>query len=129
MRFASRLLANQIFDFGIQKAQKSSTIYLKNVKWVTGKTQLKNHFNRYGKINDVSLFFDPKTGLHRGFASITFSNSDSADGAIRGRPHFIDGSEVLVDNQIPLDRMKHDKFSTHDFQEDLREWQGHRNQR
>jgi len=58
MRFASRLLTNQLFErFGIQNIQKPTTIYLKHVKWVTGRSQLEKHFDRYGKIKDVSLFF------------------------------------------------------------------------
>uniref|UniRef100_A0A915LH73 RRM domain-containing protein n=1 Tax=Meloidogyne javanica TaxID=6303 RepID=A0A915LH73_MELJA len=99
MRFASRLLTNQLFErFGIQNIQKPTTIYLKHVKWVTGRSQLEKHFDRYGKIKDVSLFFDPKTGLHRGFASITFAHSDSVEGALRARPHFIDGAESSLDS-------------------------------
>nr|CAD2199455.1 unnamed protein product [Meloidogyne enterolobii] len=130
MRFTSRLLTIQLFErFGIQNIQKPTTIYLKHVKWVTGRSQLEKHFDRYGKIKDVSLFFDPKTGLHRGFASITFAHSDSVEGALRARPHFIDGAEVLVEDRLPMERLKHDKFSTHEIQKGLHERQGHQNRR
>ena len=110
MRFALRLLSSQIFypNNLPHQAQKSATIYLKHVKWVTGRAQLENYFRDFGQIKDVSLFFvcilinlrkfnylkDPVTGLHRGFASITFVSSSSAERAISNTPHFIDGNEV-----------------------------------
>lgn len=34
-----------------------STVYLTHVKWVTGKTQLEKYFSRFGKVQDVLLFF------------------------------------------------------------------------
>ncbi|KAL7073847.1 hypothetical protein ACQ4LE_007598 [Meloidogyne hapla] len=129
MRFASRLLSNQLFErFGA--IQKPTTIYLKHVKWVTGRSQLEEHFVRYGEIKDVSLFFDPKTGLHRGFASITFANSGSVEKALRTRPHIIDGAEILVEDRLPMERLKHDKFSTQEFHKgSLREREGYQNRR
>lgn len=34
-----------------------STVFLTHVKWVTGKNQLEKYFSRYGKVQDVLLFF------------------------------------------------------------------------
>ncbi|EFP05355.1 hypothetical protein GCK72_018599 [Caenorhabditis remanei] len=78
------------------------TVYLTHVKWVTGKAQLEHYFKRYGPIQSVNMFYDPDTGLHRGFASITFDSKDSANKAIEQRPHVIDGDRVDVEPYIPL---------------------------
>lgn len=36
------------------------------------------------------------TGLHRGFASLTFWDPDSAASAMQERPHIIDGDRVGI---------------------------------
>uniref|UniRef100_A0AC35UAU8 RRM domain-containing protein n=1 Tax=Rhabditophanes sp. KR3021 TaxID=114890 RepID=A0AC35UAU8_9BILA len=55
--------------------QRKQTVYLSHVKWVR---QIEKYFSRFGKVEDVSLFFDSETGLHRGFASLKFSTQESA---------------------------------------------------
>uniref|UniRef100_A0A915CIH5 RRM domain-containing protein n=1 Tax=Parascaris univalens TaxID=6257 RepID=A0A915CIH5_PARUN len=80
----------------------NQTVYLTHVKWVTGKKQLEKYFSRFGPIKDVALFFDSESGLHRGFASLTFVNAESAAAAVQQRPHVIDGDLVGVEFSIPL---------------------------
>uniref|UniRef100_A0A915CH48 RRM domain-containing protein n=1 Tax=Parascaris univalens TaxID=6257 RepID=A0A915CH48_PARUN len=81
----------------------NQTVYLTHVKWVTGKSkQLEKYFSRFGPIKDVALFFDSESGLHRGFASLTFVNAESAAAAVQQRPHVIDGDLVGVEFSIPL---------------------------
>ncbi|TKR60208.1 hypothetical protein L596_027492 [Steinernema carpocapsae] len=99
MRFSAvRLLAKAAFS----TAENQQTVYLTHVKWVSGKNQLEKYFSRYGQVKDVSLFFDPETGLHRGFASVTFAKAESATKAVQSRPHVIDGDLVGVEFYIPL---------------------------
>ncbi|KAI6190168.1 RRM domain-containing protein [Aphelenchoides bicaudatus] len=105
MRAAVRSLARNIRSIGNlnDKVQnQKQTVYLTHVKWVSGKEQLTKYFSRYGKIKDVSLFFDSETGLHRGFASVTFDHPDSAAAAIQNRPHVIDGDIVDVEAYMPI---------------------------
>eukprot|EP00080_Pristionchus_pacificus_P021187 PDM81207.1 nuaf-1 [Pristionchus pacificus] len=78
------------------------TLYLTHVKWVTGKGQIEKYFSRYGTIRSIDMFFDPQTGLHRGFASLTFDRADSAAKALQQRPHVIDGDKVDLQLYIPL---------------------------
>ncbi|CAD6199543.1 unnamed protein product [Caenorhabditis auriculariae] len=78
------------------------TVYLTHVKWITGKSQLEHYFKRYGQIQSVNMFYDSRTGLHRGFASITFEEKESASKAIEQRPHVIDGDRVDVEPYVPL---------------------------
>ncbi|PAV86139.1 hypothetical protein WR25_24444 [Diploscapter pachys] len=77
------------------------TVYLTHVKWITGKNQLEHYFSRYGPIMSVNMFFDAETGLHRGFASVTFKNKESANKAIEQRPHVIDGDIVDLEPYVP----------------------------
>lgn len=49
------------------------------------------------KSTRVSVFIqDSESGLHRGFASLTFANAESAAAAVQQRPHVIDGDLVWI---------------------------------
>ncbi|KAK6756374.1 hypothetical protein RB195_014656 [Necator americanus] len=84
------------------------TVYLTHVKWVTGKHQLQNYFSRYGQVRSVNMFFDAETGLHRGFASVTFEHPESATKAMQHRPHVIDGDRIDLEPYIPMLSKKKD---------------------
>uniref|UniRef100_A0AC34F209 RRM domain-containing protein n=1 Tax=Panagrolaimus sp. ES5 TaxID=591445 RepID=A0AC34F209_9BILA len=101
MRLFHRLLTN----IG-RVSDQHQTIYLTHVKWITGKQQVEKYFSRFGKIQDVSLFFDAETGLHRGFASIKFEKPEAATAAIQSRPHVIDGDLVGIEFYQPMSNAK-----------------------
>lgn len=48
------------------------------------------------------MFFDSETGLHRGFASVTFDSQEGATRAIEQRPHVIDGDRIDVEPYVPM---------------------------
>ncbi|RCN33303.1 hypothetical protein ANCCAN_20874, partial [Ancylostoma caninum] len=70
--------------------------------------QLQNYFSRYGQVRSVNMFFDAETGLHRGFASVTFENPESATRAMQQRPHVIDGDRIDLEPYIPMLSKKKD---------------------
>lgn len=41
--------------------------------------ELKEHFGKYGEIDNVTLKSDPNTGRSRGFAFIVFKDTESLD--------------------------------------------------
>ncbi|KAK0411034.1 hypothetical protein QR680_005444 [Steinernema hermaphroditum] len=96
---AVRWLAKAAFS---APSQQHQTVYLTHVKWITGKNQVEKYFSRFGQVKDVSLFFDPETGLHRGFASVTFAKAESATAAVQNKPHVIDGDLVGIEFYMPL---------------------------
>ena len=125
MHRANRLLGKTMFGGGtsyqnstvgavLQQWDKknNATIFLKRIKWVTGRSELESHFSKFGGIKDIAMFFDPATGLHRGHASITFDSAQSAEEAIASGPHHIDGAMITAhfDMPKPLDNMAHNKF-------------------
>ncbi|KAI6185337.1 RRM domain-containing protein [Aphelenchoides besseyi] len=111
MRYGLRSLARTIRSIGAEQNTQinNQTVYLTHAKWVTGKDQLHKYFSRYGKVKDVSMFFDPITGLHRGFASVTFAKPEGATAAIQNRPHVIDGDIVDVEVYLPFKAQKSSK--------------------
>uniref|UniRef100_A0AC35ERP4 RRM domain-containing protein n=1 Tax=Panagrolaimus sp. PS1159 TaxID=55785 RepID=A0AC35ERP4_9BILA len=107
MRLFNRLLSNAYHRVSDQR----QTIYLTHVKWITGKQHIEKYFSRFGKIQDVSLFFDAETGLHRGFASLRFEKPEAATAALQSKPHVIDGDIVGIEFFQPLNPVK-SKFKT-----------------
>ncbi|CAD5224150.1 unnamed protein product [Bursaphelenchus okinawaensis] len=95
-----RLTRRVLFEF--LKSSPEQTVYLTHLKWVTGKQSIQNYFSRFGKVQDVNLYYDSKTGLHRGFASVTFAQIEGAKNVIRSCPHVIDGELVGVNNMMPV---------------------------
>lgn len=57
-RISSRLLTNfSKLAACSRNVEPRATVFLTHVKWVTGKSQLEKYFSRYGKVQDVILFF------------------------------------------------------------------------
>jgi len=50
---------------------------------------LRSHFERYGRVNEIELLRDRETNRLRGFAFVTFDDEDSADKCIQRRSHEI----------------------------------------
>ncbi|KAI3422415.1 hypothetical protein GPALN_012928 [Globodera pallida] len=107
-----RLFANRFATSGSQQQQQlrqnqnrfemsnnstASTIFLRNIKWITGRNQIEQHFSRFGRINETIILFDQKTGLHRGIAIVQFASSEGAAQAVQYKPHMIDGGLIHVD--------------------------------
>uniref|UniRef100_A0A0K0DU41 RRM domain-containing protein n=1 Tax=Strongyloides stercoralis TaxID=6248 RepID=A0A0K0DU41_STRER len=95
--FSRSLLKQGIRNFN----DANKVVYLTHVQWITGKGQIEKYFSKFGKIQDVSLFFDPKTGLHRGYASVEFEKRTSVEEAMKSGPHVIDGSIINVELTVP----------------------------
>ncbi|CAI4223444.1 unnamed protein product [Auanema sp. JU1783] len=102
MRLCYPALARNLRHISHNNQVVGQTVYLTHVKWVTGRNQLENYFSRFGQVKAVNMFFDAETGLHRGFASVTFETKESASRAMALRPHIIDGDRVDVEPYIPL---------------------------
>ncbi|CAJ0939444.1 unnamed protein product, partial [Mesorhabditis belari] len=97
---------NQLVSAGTNAPKRPTTVFLTHVKWVTGREQLRSYFGKFGQIEKISMFFDPETGLHRGFASVTYLDHQSAAMAIQQKPHIVDGDRVDVELFVPMKSKK-----------------------
>lgn len=80
-----------------RRTQRSSLeLFIKKISWVTGAKELSDHFSQFGKIRSITLPFDLQTGLHRGFAFVSFESMDFYEKIKKfGKNHVIDGEEVI----------------------------------
>ncbi|CAG9533253.1 unnamed protein product [Cercopithifilaria johnstoni] len=86
--------------------QNGVELFVKRISWVTGASELMNHFSQFGKVRNITLPFDLTTGLHKGFAFILFENDGFYENIkkFEGK-HIIDDEEVicsLADEGKPL---------------------------
>ncbi|KAL3985443.1 RNA recognition motif family protein [Acanthocheilonema viteae] len=76
--------------------QNNAEIFVKRISWVTGASELTDYFSQFGKVRNITLPFDLRTGLHKGFAFISFENNDFYENIkkFEGK-HIIDDQEVI----------------------------------
>uniref|UniRef100_A0A1I7VGH2 RRM domain-containing protein n=1 Tax=Loa loa TaxID=7209 RepID=A0A1I7VGH2_LOALO len=76
--------------------RNDAELFVKRISWVTGASELTNHFSQFGKVRNITLQFDLRTGLHKGFAFISFENNDFYENIkkFEGK-HVIDDEEVV----------------------------------
>uniref|UniRef100_A0A915PJE2 RRM domain-containing protein n=1 Tax=Setaria digitata TaxID=48799 RepID=A0A915PJE2_9BILA len=94
------------FSTKVSTVQVLSRVVLKNISWFTGEKDLKYYFGRFGEVLHVKLLYDWETGLHRGFAFITFENIDDALKAVQQRYHYINGRRVVAKIAIPSSKRR-----------------------
>lgn len=76
----------------IQTAEKQTNnmqIYIGNLSYNTGETQIQSLFAPYGVIENVQVIMDKFTGRSRGFGFVTMPNDQEAQAAIAA----LDGKE------------------------------------
>lgn len=67
----------------------------------TTEREVKDHFNRYGPMDDIKVVYDHQSGRSRGFAFIYFKNLEDAEEAKHAAAGTeIDGRKIRVDYSI-----------------------------
>jgi RNA recognition motif-containing protein len=66
------------------------TLYVGNIYFGLSEDQLKEVFERYGKVESVRIMKDNQTGRSRGFGFVSFENDQEAELA----KNELDGAEV-----------------------------------
>lgn len=62
----------------------SNKLYVGNLPFTATEHELTDLFSPFGAVADVKLILDHATGRSRGFAFVTMSTDDEAEGAARG---------------------------------------------
>lgn len=60
----------------------SQKLYVGNLPYSTTEQDLNDTFSQFGIVNDIKVIIDRDTGRSKGFAFVTFDNSDEADKAL-----------------------------------------------
>ncbi|XP_078581190.1 uncharacterized protein LOC144864736 [Branchiostoma floridae x Branchiostoma japonicum] len=71
-------------------------LLLDNLSENINEDNLKEHFGKYGEIEDVFVSIDPFTQKCGGFGSITFRSKAIVETVMASSPHLLDGSKIVV---------------------------------
>ncbi|KIY99006.1 putative RNA-binding protein [Monoraphidium neglectum] len=77
-------------------------IFLGGLSWETNEDKLKEHFGKYGVIQEVIVMRDRVTGKPRGFGFITFDTEEAAQRACED-DHTLDGRTIDAKPSVPQD--------------------------
>ncbi len=59
-----------------------TSIFVGNLSWQTTETELRSTFERFGRVNSVTLMTDRATGTPRGFGFVSMPHLEDAEEAI-----------------------------------------------
>jgi RNA recognition motif-containing protein len=83
-------------------AVDTNKVFVGNLGWDTTQEDLQSAFSQYGQLTDVKLVTDRDTGNSRGFAFVTYANSEAAESAIQQMDgQELDGREIRVNISQP----------------------------
>jgi RNA recognition motif-containing protein len=83
----------------------SKKIFVGGMKREITQDQLQEYFSQYGTLTECLLVKDKATGLSRGFAFLTFEDTDTVDKVILHRPHTIGTSRADVKKALSKEEL------------------------
>lgn len=69
-------------------------LFVGGLSWETSDKELREHFSKYGEIENINVKVDPNTGRSRGFAFIVFKDVSVIDKVIAAGDHVINGKKI-----------------------------------
>lgn len=77
-------------------SQGKRKIYVGNLDYKVYEEELKTFFAKFGRIDEVRLIKNTRTGRSKGFAFITFSAANDAAQALTGHGQTLKGRSLVV---------------------------------
>ena len=74
-------------------------IYVGNLSYRTSENELRQQFEKFGVVNQVSIITDRETGRSKGFAFVEMQNDNEAEDAIQGMNGVELGDRALAVNE------------------------------
>eukprot|EP00878_Enallax_costatus_P017996 GHUV01018922.1.p1 GENE.GHUV01018922.1~~GHUV01018922.1.p1 ORF type:complete len:230 (+),score=48.72 GHUV01018922.1:339-1028(+) len=78
----------------------SNKLFLGGLSWTTTEDTIREHFHKYGEIQEVIVMRDRITNKPRGFGFITFKDQEAADAACSDT-HTLDGRTIDAKPSLP----------------------------
>lgn len=82
------------------------TIFVGGIKEDTEECNLRDYFEKYGKIETIEVMEDRQSGKKRGFAFVTFDDHDTVDKIVVQKYHTINGHNCEVKKALSKEEMQ-----------------------
>ena len=83
------------------------TLFINNLPFDVEKDQIKEMFNKFGKILDIRIIYNPHTQKPRGYGYIEFEEENSVDKIINYNKNFeINGRKIMVSKSISVEKLR-----------------------
>ncbi|XP_016430732.1 heterogeneous nuclear ribonucleoprotein A3-like, partial [Sinocyclocheilus rhinocerous] len=81
-------------------------IFVSGIKEDTEEYHIREHFERYGKIEIIDIMEERSTGKKRGFCFVTFDDHDTVDKIVAQKYHTINSHNCEVRKTLPKQEMQ-----------------------
>jgi RNA recognition motif-containing protein len=71
-------------------------LFVANLPWTIGSTELKLYFSKFGHVHTSSVIYDKMTGLSKGYGFIAFSTKEAYNSALNKQYHALEGRSLAV---------------------------------
>lgn len=71
-------------------------IFVKNLPWTVGDTELAQHFSQFGKVKATAVQYDSNSKLSRGYGFVTFLSREHYQTALNHQSHMLEGRLLEV---------------------------------
>lgn len=96
---------------GMTKSATNTTVYISNLSYKRDRNGLRALFTKFGKIKEINIIVEPRTGQPRGMAFVEMSSVEEAQAAIKGlNGQVIDGRTAKAKWATPLKDENRPKF-------------------
>ncbi|ODV96258.1 hypothetical protein PACTADRAFT_16401 [Pachysolen tannophilus NRRL Y-2460] len=86
-------------------SRDAGKMFIGGLNWETTEESLRNYFEKYGEIIDLTIMKDTNTGKSRGFGFLTFKDSSSVDEVVKSS-HVLDGKLIDPKRAIPKEEQE-----------------------
>lgn len=76
-------------------------IYVGNLSWGTGDTELREFFSAYGEVHSAAVITDRDTGRSRGFGFVEMEDADAEKAISQADGQDMDGRRLRVNEAQP----------------------------
>jgi len=80
---------------------RTKKIFVGGLAPTVTENDMRKFFDRFGKITDAAVMYDPRTQTSRGFGFITFDSEDAVDIVVQNPFYDLNGKMVEVKRSIP----------------------------
>lgn len=71
-------------------------LYVANLPWTVGTTELRQYFSKFGHINLAQVVFDKNTGFSKNYGFVTFASKQAFDSALNKGAHQLEGNNIRI---------------------------------